>query len=81
MLAVVHDQQEFLRAQVVAKNLEQRQGGALAQAEHGGYLRRRQRRIGDPAQIDEPNSVPIALREAHGKLERQPRLPDAAEAV
>jgi hypothetical protein len=65
---------------VVAHNLEQRQFGALAQAEHGGDLLWCQRGVCDSAEIDKPGAVRIGLQDAGGKLKRQPRLADTAEA-
>ena len=80
MLAVVDEEQQRLRPQIVDDGLPQRTSGAIADPEATGDGLHDQVGIADRRQLDQPHAVRLLTDELGRGLDHQPRLSGAAGA-
>jgi len=78
VLAVVKDEEQFARLQVLDEHVEQRVAWRLADVENRGHRLDDHLRIGDRAQLHEPDALGVLFQQAAANLQRQPGLPRAA---
>jgi hypothetical protein len=78
MLAVVEEEQELHRAQLVEEPGERSDIGPVEESERSGDRGRQERRIRQRDQVDEPDTAAPGAHLARRDLQRQPRLARAA---
>jgi hypothetical protein len=80
VLAVVQDQQQWRAFRCADSVSTERRAGALRDPEHLRHRRRHQQRLADRAKLDEPHPVAVRVDHFGRRLQREPRLADAAHA-
>jgi hypothetical protein len=74
VLAVIQDEQQRARPQILLEGRARRAAGLFALPERRSDRLRNKGRIGQRSQLDQPDPVGVALQDVRGYLERQPGL-------